>query len=56
MTTERQSRLAPRVAAPTRSGRVIFASAESANGWRGFLDGAIEQGREAGRRVREMLA
>jgi len=37
-------------------GRVIFASADWANGWRGFIDGAIEQGLEAGRRVREMLA
>jgi pseudooxynicotine oxidase len=36
-------------------GRVIFASADWANGWRGFIDGAIEQGLEAGRRVREML-
>ena len=37
-------------------GRVVFASADWANGWRGFIDGAIEQGLEAGRRVREMLA
>ncbi len=37
-------------------GRVIFASADWANGWRGFIDGAIEQGMIAGRRVREMLA
>ncbi len=37
-------------------GRVIFASADWANGWRGFIDGAIEQGLEAGRRVRQMLA
>jgi pseudooxynicotine oxidase len=37
-------------------GRLIFASADWANGWRGFIDGAIEQGLEAGRRVREMLA
>jgi monoamine oxidase len=37
-------------------GRVIFASADWANGWRGFIDGAIEQGLEAGKRVREMLA
>jgi pseudooxynicotine oxidase len=37
-------------------GRVIFASADWANGWRGFIDGAIEQGLEAGRRVRQMLS
>jgi pseudooxynicotine oxidase len=37
-------------------GRVIFASADWANGWRGFIDGAIEQGLEAGKRVRELLA
>jgi pseudooxynicotine oxidase len=36
-------------------GRVIFASADWANGWRGFIDGAIEQGLEAGKRVRELL-
>ncbi|MBV8497271.1 MAG: FAD-dependent oxidoreductase [Gammaproteobacteria bacterium] len=35
--------------------RVIFASADWANGFRGFIDGAIEQGMEAGRRVREVL-
>lgn len=37
-------------------GRVIFASADWANGWRGFIDGAIEQGLIAGRRVREMFS
>lgn len=37
-------------------GRLIFASADWANGWRGFIDGAIEQGIEAGRRVRALLA
>jgi pseudooxynicotine oxidase len=36
-------------------GRLIFASADWANGWRGFIDGAIEQGLEAGRRVRALL-
>lgn len=41
---------------PTEIGRVFFARADWANGWRGFIDGAIEQGLEAGRRVREMLA
>lgn len=28
-------------------GRVVFASADWANGWRGFVDGAIEQGKLA---------
>jgi pseudooxynicotine dehydrogenase len=37
-------------------GRLIFASADWANGFRGFIDGAIEQGLEAGRRVNELLA
>jgi pseudooxynicotine oxidase len=37
------------------SGRVIFASADWANGWRGFIDGAIEQGLEAGRRAKALL-
>ena len=36
-------------------GRVVFASADWANGWRGFVDGAIEQGVEAARSVRELL-
>jgi monoamine oxidase len=36
-------------------GRLIFASADWANGWRGFIDGAIEQGLEAGRRVKALL-
>lgn len=38
------------------AGRVIFASADWANGWRGFIDGAIEQGLGAGRQVRALLA
>ncbi len=37
------------------SGRLIFASADWANGWRGFIDGAIEQGLDAGRRVKALL-
>ncbi len=37
-------------------GRLIFASADWANGFRGFIDGAIEQGLEAGRRVKALLA
>jgi pseudooxynicotine oxidase len=36
-------------------GRVIFASADWANGWRGFIDGAIEQGIAAGHRVAKLL-
>jgi len=36
-------------------GKLIFASADWANGWRGFIDGAIEQGLEAGRRVKALL-
>ena len=36
-------------------GRVVFASADWANGWRGFVDGAIEQGVEAANRVLELL-
>lgn len=38
------------------AGRVIFASADWANGWRGFIDGAIEQGIGAARQVRALLA
>ena len=38
------------------SARVVFASADWANGWRGFIDGAIEQGLLAGRRVRSLLS
>jgi hypothetical protein len=34
---------------------VARAKATGANGWRGFIDGAIEQGSEAGRRVRALL-
>lgn len=30
-------------------GRVVFASADWADGWRGFVDGAIEQGHQAAR-------
>ncbi|KAJ3957483.1 hypothetical protein N0V92_005947 [Colletotrichum tropicale] len=36
-------------------GRVFFASSDSANGWRGFIDGAIEQGKNAARQVAECL-
>lgn len=38
------------------SGRIVFASADWANGWRGFIDGAIEQGLSAGARIKAMLA
>jgi lysyl oxidase-like protein 2/3/4 len=36
-------------------GRIFFASADWADGWRGFIDGAIERGAVAGRKVEEML-
>lgn len=36
-------------------GRVIFASADWADGWRGFIDGAIEQGINAAREARRLL-
>jgi monoamine oxidase len=36
-------------------GRVFYASADNANGWRGFIDGAIESGLRAGRQVLEAL-
>ncbi|KAH6659085.1 hypothetical protein BKA67DRAFT_685682 [Truncatella angustata] len=36
-------------------GRVLFASADWADGWRGFIDGAIEQGRRAATDVVEFL-
>lgn len=37
-------------------GRVFFASADSADGWRGFIDGAIERGIHVGRDVDKALA
>ena len=37
-------------------GRLFFASADSADGWRGFIDGAIERGIHAGREVDDVLA
>lgn len=36
-------------------GRVFFASADWADGWRGFIDGAIERGSMAGREVERLL-
>jgi monoamine oxidase len=38
------------------AGRVFFASSDWANGWRGNIDGAIEQGLTAARQVRALLA
>jgi monoamine oxidase len=38
------------------AGRVLFASADWANGWRGFMDGAIEQGLAAAREARTRLS
>lgn len=34
-----------------RHGRVLFASGDWAFGWRGFIDGAIEQGAKAAKTV-----
>jgi monoamine oxidase len=36
-------------------GRVYYAGADNANGWRGFVDGAIESGLRAGREVTAAL-
>lgn len=36
-------------------GRVFYASGDNANGWRGFIDGAIESGLRAGREVVQAL-
>jgi len=38
-----------------REGRVWFASADWAEGWRGFIDGAIEQGTHAAREILEEM-
>ncbi len=37
-------------------GRVLFASADTADGWRGFIDGAVERGVRAGRDALALLA
>ncbi|KAK1506106.1 lysyl oxidase-like protein 2/3/4, partial [Colletotrichum tamarilloi] len=37
-------------------GRVHFASADWADGWRGFIDGAIERGTTVGREIEVLLA
>ena len=39
-----------------REGNVIFASADWAMGWRGFIDGAIEDGARAAMEVKTELA
>lgn len=36
-------------------GRLVFASSDWASGWRGFIDGAIEQGAVASREVERLL-
>lgn len=36
-------------------GRVLFASADWANGWRGFIDGALESGKSAASSARALL-
>lgn len=36
-------------------GRIVFASADWADGWRGFVDGAIEQGQTAVRETLELV-
>jgi monoamine oxidase len=36
-------------------GRIFYASGDNANGWRGFIDGAIESGLRAGREVTAAL-
>ncbi|PYI06807.1 amine oxidase [Aspergillus sclerotiicarbonarius CBS 121057] len=38
-----------------RHGRIVFASADWADGWRGFVDGAIEQGHAAVRETVRLL-
>ncbi|KAI9035797.1 amine oxidase [Aspergillus affinis] len=38
-----------------RHGRIVFASADWADGWRGFVDGAIKQGQVAVREVLKLL-
>ena len=43
------------VALQAPHGRVLFAGADMANGWNGFMDGAIESGLRAARSVRQLL-
>ncbi len=40
----------------SREGRMWFASADSANGWRGFIDGAIERGARTAHEVTDFLS
>jgi pseudooxynicotine dehydrogenase len=40
----------------TREGRVCFAGSETANGWNGFIDGAIESGLRAAREAQALLS
>ncbi len=35
---------------------MLFASADTADGWRGFIDGAVERGVRAGRDALALLA
>ena len=39
-----------------RAGNILFASADWASGWRGFIDGAIDQGARAAKCVSAELA
>lgn len=39
----------------TPQGPVVFAGAETADGWNGFVDGAIESGYRASRQLKELL-
>jgi monoamine oxidase len=55
--TLRPGQLSRHLAALQRpEGRVFFASSDWANGWRGNIDGAIEQGLVAARQARALLA
>jgi len=40
--------------AQASEGRLHFAGADIANGWRGFMDGAIESGLRAAREIKEV--
>lgn len=47
------ARLLPELRA--QEGRLFFASADSADGWRGFIDGAIESGYRSAREIDQFL-
>ncbi|NWG45859.1 MAG: FAD-dependent oxidoreductase [Alphaproteobacteria bacterium] len=49
----RTREVVPALARP--EGRIHFASADTAQGWRGFVDGAIESGLRAAREIGETL-